>query len=142
MQHFRSLLCFAGPLSEGEFLIVFSFSFPIIYQKIYCSIQTFKLVNYSLTSHFKGPGSQIPLENFGIPGFRSPTWSIGVPGPRSRVPPRIPRSRVPLFWYVQIKAVKSRDVFRTQANIYDEAFFQLATYYFRKKFHQSWSTRF
>ena len=32
IQYFRSLLCFAGPLSESEFLIVFSFSFPVIYQ--------------------------------------------------------------------------------------------------------------
>ena len=31
IQYFRSLLCFAGPLSESEFLIVFGFSFPGIY---------------------------------------------------------------------------------------------------------------
>ena len=33
----------------------------------------------------------------------------------------------------QIKAVKSRGVFRTQENIYDEAYFQLTTYYFLQK---------
>ena len=36
------------------FLILFSVSFPVIYQQIYCSIQTFMLVNYSLTSQFRG----------------------------------------------------------------------------------------
>ena len=71
-QYFRSPLCFAGPLSECEFLIVFSFSFPIIYLQIYCSILTFKLVSYSLTSHFRGPRSWVPLEHFGVSG----------PGPR------------------------------------------------------------
>ena len=77
LQYFRSLLCFAGPLSESEFLIDFSFSFLVIYLQVYCSIQTFKLVSYSLTSHFRGPGSQIPFENF---GSRVPLDNIGVPG--------------------------------------------------------------
>ena len=31
IQYFRNILCFAGALSEGEFLIVFSLSFPVIY---------------------------------------------------------------------------------------------------------------
>ena len=81
MQYFKSLLCFAVPLNESEFLIVFSHSFPVIYLWIHCSIQTSKLVNYWLTSPFRGPGSQVLLENFGVPG---PTWLYS--SPRSWVP--------------------------------------------------------
>ena len=91
MQYFRSLLCFAGLLRESEFLTVFSFSFPVIYQQIYCSIQTFNLVNYSLTSHLRGPGShlkilgsRVPLKGSWVPsptyGVPSPTQGFQVPG--------------------------------------------------------------
>ena len=89
IQYFRSLLFFGGPLSESEFLVVFSFRFPVIYQQVYSSIQTFKLVNYSLTSNFRGLGSRVSLANFGDSGpefhFRDlgswvPLDHIGVPG--------------------------------------------------------------
>ena len=79
IQYFRSLLYFVGPLSESKFLIVFNFSFPEIYQWIYCSIQTFKPVNYSLMphgSHLKILGSQVPLVRYLVPprypGFQVP----------------------------------------------------------------------
>ena len=73
------------------------------------SIQTFKLVNYSLTSYFRCPASRIPLGNFGVlspgshlrgPRSRVPLDHIEVPGPGShlwgpgsRVPPMGPASR-------------------------------------------------
>ena len=90
IQYFGSLLRFAGPLSKSGFLIDFSFSFPVIYLQIYCSIQTFKLVCYSLMPHFRGPRSWVSLENFGVlgpgshlrgPGTRFPLDHIGVSGP-------------------------------------------------------------
>ena len=43
-------------------------------------IQTFKLLNYSLTSHFRGLDSQLSLENFGVPGPGS-----HLKGPETRV---------------------------------------------------------
>ena len=45
--------------SENSSYCKIPFSFPVTYQQIYCSIQTFKLVNYSLTSHFRAPGSHL-----------------------------------------------------------------------------------
>ena len=98
IQYFGSLLCFSGPLSESEFLIVLSFNFPVIYLQIYCSIQTFNLVSYSLTSHFRGPGShlkilgsRVPFKRSRVPGPTWPSWGpesylrgteshLGVPG--------------------------------------------------------------
>ena len=67
--YFRSLLCFAWSLSESKFWFVYSFSFPVIHQQIYCSIQIFKLVNYSLMSHFRGPGSILKILGSHIPGL-------------------------------------------------------------------------
>ena len=62
-----NLFCFVGHLAESEvsslFLVVFDcfqYSFPVIYQQIYCSIQTFKLVNHSLTR----PTSEVPSPGF------------------------------------------------------------------------------
>ena len=70
---------------------------------MYYSIQTFKLVNYSLTCYIRGPESRVPLENFGLPGPGSHlkgcgSWvlldHIRVPGPGFQVPSLGPGSRV------------------------------------------------
>ena len=76
---------FTGPLNESEFLIAFSFSFPVI--------QTFKLVSYSLTSHFSGPGSHLKILGSWVPG---PIY--GVRGPESHL--IILGSRDPLMEYL------------------------------------------
>ena len=51
-------------------LVAFNcFSFPVICQQIYCSIQTFKVVNYSLNSH-------IPLK-WRSPKVTQRSWASG-----------------------------------------------------------------
>ena len=66
-------------------LIVFNFNFLVIYQQDYCSIQTLKLVNYSLTSHFR-----VPESNLRVTGprshLKSPESHLIILGSRVRVP--------------------------------------------------------
>ena len=94
IQYFRSLFCFAGPSSESEFLIVFSFSFPVIQHSKFQASKLFINVPLHGTRpipHFKiwGFRFRVPLDHTGDPSPRSHLW-----GPRSRVQPRGPGSRV------------------------------------------------
>ena len=80
IQDYKSPFCFAGPLRKSEFLIVFSFSFPVIYLQIHCSIQTFKLVICWLTSHIRGPRSHLVILGSQVPvSFRGPGSSVSGP---------------------------------------------------------------
>ena len=96
IQYFRSLFCFAGPSSESEFLIVFSFSFPVIQHSKFQASKLF--INVPL----QGPRVPFPTLKFGVSGSVSHLIILGtLPspgshlwGPRSRVPPRGPGSRV------------------------------------------------
>ena len=69
------------PLNECKFLIVCTLSFPFIYQWIYCSIQTFKPINYLMMSNFKAPGSRVPLKTLGVLD-----WGFHLRGLGSQVP--------------------------------------------------------
>ena len=71
-----------------------------MYQYIYCSIQTFKPVDFSLTSDFSGPGSHFILLGC---GSQVPLDHIGVLGPGSQVQPRGTGSRVLLFRYAGVR---------------------------------------
>ena len=95
-----NLFCFVGHLAESEvsslFLVVFDcfqYSFPVIYQQIYCSIQTFKLVNHSLTR----PTSEVPS-----PAFHLKILGSRVSGITKRSRVLGPGSRVSLFRYAYL----------------------------------------
>ena len=92
-------VCFAGKLVESEFLFsVLVFQWCI--NRFIGVIQTFKLVNYSLTSHLPLQGFRVPHTSWKIWGFRSPVFPGGSQVPRPFWSYRVPGSRVPLngFW--------------------------------------------
>ena len=102
IQYFRSLFCFAGPSSESEFLIVFSFSFPVTQHSKFQASKLF--INVPL----QGPRVPVPTLKFGVSGSVShliilgalvPGPIYGVPGPASRLGVPGPESRVsgPIF---------------------------------------------
>ena len=97
IQYFRSLFCFAGPSSESEFLIVFSFSFPVIQHskfqasKLFINVPlqgprvpfpTLKFGVSGSVSHLIILGTLVPGPIYGVPG---PASHLGVPGPESTV---------------------------------------------------------